>query len=68
LLKGCSGLVTAVLACDWMGRDTGFVKAYIQFLAHLVSAQGGYLGAVLNMLTGHFHGGKFSVFVLCGFA
>lgn len=60
LLKGCTGLVKAVLACDWMGRDTGFVKTYIQFLGHLSSAQGSYTGLVLDMLVGYFHGGKLS--------
>lgn len=57
-LKGCTGLVRSVLACDWIGRDTGFVKAYIQFLAHLTSAHGGYLRLVLDMLVGYFLGGK----------
>ena len=54
LLKGCTGLVRAVLTCDWVGRDTGFVKAYIQFLGHLASAQGGYVGLVLGMLVEYF--------------
>jgi RNA polymerase I-specific transcription initiation factor RRN3 len=63
LLKGCSGLVRAVLACEWVGRDTGFVKVYIQFLGHLASAQGGFVGMVLDMLAGHFHGGELFIFV-----
>ena len=62
LLKGCSGLVKAILACDWMGRDASFVKAYIYFLGNLVSAQGVYMGSVLAMLVGHFHGGRLYVF------
>jgi RNA polymerase I-specific transcription initiation factor RRN3 len=58
LNKGCSGLVRAVLACEWMGRDESFVKAYMHFLGSLASAQGAYVGMVLGMLVGHFHGGK----------
>ncbi|PSS23136.1 hypothetical protein M430DRAFT_26064 [Amorphotheca resinae ATCC 22711] len=60
LLKGCSSLVKAVLSCDWLGRDESFVKAYINFLGNLVSAQGAHLGRVLEMLVGHFHGVRFS--------
>jgi RNA polymerase I-specific transcription initiation factor RRN3 len=58
LSKGCSGLVKAVLACDWMGRDESFVKIYLQFLGNLASAQGGYVGMVLGMLVDYFFGGK----------
>jgi RNA polymerase I-specific transcription initiation factor RRN3 len=58
LNKGCSGLVKAVLACDWMGRDESFVKAYVHFLGSLTSAQGAYVGMVLGMLVGNFYGGK----------
>jgi RNA polymerase I-specific transcription initiation factor RRN3 len=58
LNKGCSGLVKAILACEWMGRDEGFVKAYVHFLGSLASAQGAYVGTVLGMLVGHFYGGK----------
>jgi RNA polymerase I-specific transcription initiation factor RRN3 len=58
LLKGCTGLVRAILSCNWVGRDTGFVKAYIQFLGHLASTQGSYVGLVLDMLVEYFHGGK----------
>lgn len=58
LLKGCTGLVRAILACDWVGRDTSFVKIYIQFLGHLASGQGSYVGLVLDMLVEYFHGGK----------
>jgi RNA polymerase I-specific transcription initiation factor RRN3 len=60
LNRGCSGLVGAILACEWMGRDEGFVKAYVHFLGSLASAQGMYIGSVLGMLVGHFSGGKFS--------
>jgi RNA polymerase I-specific transcription initiation factor RRN3 len=61
LLKGCTSLVRAVLACHWVGRDTGFVKAYIQFLGHLASTQGSYVGLVLDMLVSNFHGGELIV-------
>ena len=69
LHRGCSGLVGAVLACEWMGRDEGFVKAYVHFLGSLASAQGMYVGSVLGMLVGYFPGGKpilsaYSVYVL----
>jgi RNA polymerase I-specific transcription initiation factor RRN3 len=66
LNKGCSGLVKAVLACEWMGRDESFVKAYVHFLGSLASAQGSYVGMVLSMLVGHFYGGK--TFVVIGLA
>ena len=58
---GYTDLVKAVLACDWVGRDVGFVKCYIQFLGHLASAQGSYVGLVLDMLVGYFHGGTLFV-------
>jgi RNA polymerase I-specific transcription initiation factor RRN3 len=64
LNKGCSGLVKVLLACEWMGRDGPFVKAYVHFLGSLASAQGAYVGMVLGMLVGHFLGGK-KIFVIC---
>lgn len=54
--KSCSGLVKAVLECDWIGRDEGFVKIYAHFLGNLASAQGVYVGTILNMLVGKFTG------------
>ncbi|KAG0650810.1 RNA polymerase I-specific transcription initiation factor rrn3 [Hyphodiscus hymeniophilus] len=60
LNRGCSGLVGAMLACEWMGRDEGFVKAYVQFLGSLASAQGLYVGSVLGMLVGNFSGVRMS--------
>lgn len=60
LSKGCSGLVKAILACEWMGRDEKFIRAYVHFLGSLASAQGTYIGMVLGMLVGHFSGGKIS--------
>ena len=58
LNRSCNGLVGGLLACEWMGRDEGFVKAYVHFLGSLASAQGMYVGSVLAMLVGHFSGGK----------
>ncbi len=60
LNRGCSGLVKAVLGCDWLGRDEGFVKTYVQFLGSLASAQGAYIGMVLGMLVKQFSGGEYS--------
>lgn len=59
LNRSCNGLVGSLLACEWMGRDEGFVKAYVHLLGSLASAQGMYVGSVLAMLVGHFLGGKF---------
>lgn len=61
LNKNCNGLVKALLACEWMGRDEAFVKAYVHFLGSLASAQGAYVGMVLGMLVGHFYGSKTSL-------
>ena len=58
LNRGCSGLVGTMLACEWIGRDEGFVKAYVHFLGSLASAQGMYVGSILGMLAGYFSGGR----------
>ena len=58
LNRSCKGLVGSLLACEWMGRDEAFVKAYVQLLGSLVSAQGIYVSSVLGMLVDHFLGGK----------
>ncbi|TVY56201.1 RNA polymerase I-specific transcription initiation factor rrn3 [Lachnellula cervina] len=58
--RRCSGLVKGVVACEWMGRDKGFVEAYVRFLGSLASAQGAYVGTVLRMLVGYFHGVRLS--------
>lgn len=50
----CDGLVRAALQCQWLGRDDGFAKIYIQFLAALVSAQGSRLNQVLSTITDKF--------------
>jgi RNA polymerase I-specific transcription initiation factor RRN3 len=57
LNKSCSGLVQAVIGCDWLGRDESFVKSYVQFLGSLSSSQGSYVGTVLEMLVTTFYGG-----------
>jgi RNA polymerase I-specific transcription initiation factor RRN3 len=59
LTKNCNGLVKVILACDWMGREEAFVKAYAHFLGNLASAQGAYVELILRMLVGHFYGGEF---------
>lgn len=63
LNKGCSGLVKALLNCDWMGREESFVKAYVYFLGSLASSQGAYVGMILGMLVEHFHGGELPLIV-----
>lgn len=58
LSKGCSGLVKAILGCEWMGREEDFVKSYVYFLGSLASSQGVYVSMILTMLVGHFLEGK----------
>ncbi|TVY55896.1 RNA polymerase I-specific transcription initiation factor rrn3, partial [Lachnellula suecica] len=60
LNQKCSGLVRAVIGCEWMGREESFVKAYVQFLGSLASAQGSYVRMVLGMLVANFHGVRLS--------
>lgn len=57
LNKSCSGLVHAVLESQWLGRDEAYVALYIRFLGTLVSAQGGFVGAVLRMLVDNLSNG-----------
>ncbi|KAH8803085.1 RNA polymerase I-specific transcription initiation factor-like protein rrn3 [Xylogone sp. PMI_703] len=52
--RNCSGLIRAILGCEWLGRDEAFVKAYIHFLGNLASAQGSYVSVVLGMLVDNF--------------
>lgn len=54
--KNCAGLVRAVLECEWLGREEGFVKIYVHFLGNLASAQGSYVGMILSALVGKFTG------------
>ncbi|ODH53665.1 hypothetical protein GX48_00083 [Paracoccidioides brasiliensis] len=46
----CSGLVHAVLASEWLGRDEGYVRLFVRFLGTLAAARGTYLNSVLRML------------------
>lgn len=59
LNKSCSGLVYAVLASEWLGRDDTFVFLFIRFLGNLLSAQVGYVDAVLRMLVDNLASGQF---------
>ncbi|CAG8935872.1 unnamed protein product [Penicillium salamii] len=48
--RSCSGLVSAVINSEWLGRDEAYVKLFIRFLGNLAAAQGSYLSPVLKML------------------
>ncbi|POS86561.1 hypothetical protein EPUL_001294 [Erysiphe pulchra] len=52
--KKFSGLVKAILAMKWTGRDEEFVKNYVFFLGNLASTQGIYVEPVLEMLVSNF--------------
>ena len=52
--KTCSGLVESILNCSWLERDDKFVRAYIQLLAAISSAQGSYFVQVLSMMVDKF--------------
>ena len=54
LNKKCSGLVHAILDCNWLVRDESFVASYIRLLGSMISAHGGYTGPVLQMLVNNF--------------
>ncbi|TPX08897.1 uncharacterized protein E0L32_009601 [Thyridium curvatum] len=54
LNKSCSALIKTILQCSWVGRDELFLKAYVQFLAALVSAQGSCMEPVLTMIVDKF--------------
>jgi len=54
----CKGLVHNIVDFEWMGRDEGFVKAYVHFLGSLASSQGAYIQSILDMLVQRFAGGK----------
>ncbi|EKG22030.1 RNA polymerase I specific transcription initiation factor RRN3 [Macrophomina phaseolina MS6] len=56
LNKNCSGLVHAILDCQWLARDESFKRLYVTLLASLMSAHGGYTGSVLQSLVKHFYG------------
>ncbi|KKA28656.1 hypothetical protein TD95_001864 [Thielaviopsis punctulata] len=48
------GLVSAVLKCTWVGRDDGFISAYVDFLAALITVKGSYMMEVLDMIIAKF--------------
>ncbi|KAI9788970.1 MAG: hypothetical protein M1816_006428 [Peltula sp. TS41687] len=50
LNKSCSGLVHAILASEWLGRDDTYVFLFIRFMGNLLSAHVGYVDAALRML------------------
>ncbi|KAI6380419.1 hypothetical protein MCOR25_001614 [Pyricularia grisea] len=52
--RSCSDLIKIVTKCSWLGRDDAFCKAYTQFLAALISAQGTTLELVLAMIVEKF--------------
>ncbi|KAK7545704.1 RNA polymerase I-specific transcription initiation factor RRN3 [Phyllosticta citricarpa] len=52
--RNCSGLVHAVLDCQWLTRDESFKRLYVTLLGSLTSAQGGYTSQVLQMLVKYF--------------
>ncbi|CAK7207154.1 DNA independent RNA polymerase I transcription factor [Sporothrix eucalyptigena] len=54
LNKSCINLVRKILACSWVGRDDKFFRAFVQFMASLISAQGVYLRPVLEMIVDRF--------------
>jgi RNA polymerase I-specific transcription initiation factor RRN3 len=47
-------LVRHIIDMSWLGRDEDFLKAYIQFLAAIVSTQSLYLSTVLQMIVNKF--------------
>lgn len=48
--KSCSGLVNAILICEWVGRDEDFVRLYVKVLGNLAAAKSGFLGKMLQTL------------------
>ncbi|KAG8623352.1 hypothetical protein KVT40_008328 [Elsinoe batatas] len=53
-LKGCGGLVYAVLDVNWFGREEGFVALYLKFLGALGSVVPGFLRGVMEKTVRHF--------------
>ncbi len=53
LNKSCFALVKAMLGCKFLGRDDNFFRAYVQFLAAIVSVQGSSMyEPVFGMIVG----------------
>jgi len=50
LNKDCSGLVTAVLHSEWIGREDNYYALFVRFLNNLAAAQRGYQPKMMAML------------------
>ncbi|OCK77424.1 RNA polymerase I-specific transcription initiation factor RRN3 [Lepidopterella palustris CBS 459.81] len=50
----CSGLVHAILGCNWLVRSEQFVGSYIRLLGGLMSAHGVWSAPVLQMIADKF--------------
>ncbi|KAF2186957.1 RNA polymerase I-specific transcription initiation factor RRN3 [Zopfia rhizophila CBS 207.26] len=50
----CSGLVHAIIDCNWVARNEQFVRSYRHLLRSLISVQPGYTNSVLHMLVNMF--------------
>lgn len=61
----CNGLVRTLLNFEWMGQDESTVRAYVQFLGSLASAQGTFIQSILDTLVKNFTGGKPDLPSLC---
>ena len=57
LNKSNSDLVHAVLSSDWLGRTEDYVALFVRLLANLSSAQGVFLGDVVQMLVNNLTAG-----------
>ncbi|CAK7268976.1 DNA independent RNA polymerase I transcription factor [Sporothrix epigloea] len=68
LNKSCISLVRKMLSCSWIGRDDKFFRAFVQFMAALVSAQGIYLRPVLEMIVDRFREPQSSSWTVPDFA
>ena len=55
--RSCSGLVYLVLGSDWVWQDDDYVSLFTKLLGNLVSAQGIWLGAAMEMLVRMFLAG-----------
>lgn len=63
--KRCSGLVTAILDCSWLGRDDDFVVCYRRLLVNMISAHGGHAQVVMEALVDRFTNRKLAAVLLC---
>lgn len=58
LNKSNSDLVHAVLSSDWLGRTEDYVALFVRLLANVSSAQGVFLGDVVQMLVNNLTAGQ----------